>query len=63
MISKKGWFSNREILHIYQQLNWGEDQKDPSTRNETLNTEKQGHSTRIETQNNENRNTTDPNTT
>ena len=61
MILKKGCFSKLGILEIYQQINREEYWKDPTTRYETLNIKKQEPS-RIETQNNENRNTTHPNT-
>ena len=39
MILKKGWFSDLEILEIYQ-LNREEYQENPTNRTETLNTEK-----------------------
>ena len=58
MILKNGWF---EIVKIYQVNR--EYQQDTITRTETLKTEKQETPNRIETQNNENRNTTHLNTT
>ena len=61
MILKKGWFSDLEILEIYQQINWEEYQQDPTMQIETLNTEEKKtprNLNRIETQNNENQNTT-----
>ena len=58
MILKKVWFSEFEILDIYQQVNREEYQPDTTTRTETLNMEKQEIPNRIDIQNNENRNTT-----
>ena len=56
MILKKSWFSDLEILEIYQEINREEYQQDTTTQTETLNTEKQETPNRIERQNNENRN-------
>ena len=62
-IIKKGWFSDLEILEIHQQIDKESYQENNYTVIEALNTEKQEHSNRIETQNNSNRNATHPNTT
>ena len=49
MILKKDWISDFEILELYEQVNCEEYEQKPPTR--------------IETQNPENQNNTDPNTT
>ena len=62
-ILTKDWFSDIKILEIYQQINWEEYQQDVTIRTETLNTKSQEPPNQIERQNNENWNSTLPNTT
>ena len=62
-ILKKGWFSDLEILEIYQQINREIYQQEHTTLTETLNTEKQEPSNWSEMQNNGNWNTTNLDTT
>ena len=58
----KGWFSNLEILEIYEQINSETYQEDPKTRIETVNNEIREHSNQIESQSKRNRKTTHQNT-
>ena len=51
IILKKGWFSDLEIPEICGYVNSEEYEQEPPTWIETLNSEKQKPSTRIETQN------------
>ena len=43
MITKKGWFSDPEMVEIFQRINWESRQQDTNTITDAPNSEKQEH--------------------